>query len=218
MDTFDPVKYSKEENTFLLENVGKAPIVALNGLNKVGVNPKAVRPVLQEVYDREQLRTFEKVEWAGIDKLKEKITDYLELDAKWEKDWTNSRGRIPRYPSMYVKDAKGKYHLGGPGSDSDYPKHYVKDGEPVAFELDLNVVEEGDARLQDLTVLTETLKLLHDEVKCRIECPICSHTESYKADSRSSYNAARARMSRHLKSSPDESSIHRELYVVEFGA
>ena len=32
MDTFDPVKFSREENQFLLENVGRAPIVALNGL------------------------------------------------------------------------------------------------------------------------------------------------------------------------------------------
>ena len=111
-----------------------------------------------------------------------------------------------------------KIELAGPGSDSDHPKHYVKEGEVVAFELDFTNYDDPVEGVEDITSLTKELKLIHDEVKCRIECLICSHTESYKGDSRSSYNAARARMSRHLKSSSEESSIHRELYVVEFGA
>jgi hypothetical protein len=213
MDTFDPVKYSIEENTFLLENVGKPPIVALNGLSASGVNAKAVRPVLQEVYDREQLRTHEKVEWVGIEAVKERITDYLKTDSDWERQWRVSRGRVPRYPSMYVKDSKGKYHLGASGSDSDYPKHFIKHGERVPFELNLDELITDEP-----VVATSDFALVHDTEKHRIECPICSHAESYKTDSRSSYNAARARMSRHLKSSSDESSAHRELWTVEFGA
>ena len=217
MDTFDPVKYSREENQFLLENVGKAPIVALNGLSKEGVNPRAVRPVLQEVYDREQLREQSGVSWAGIEAIKEKINDFVTLDTKWEQDWVNSRGRIPRFPTMYVKDGKGKYHWGGPGSDSDQPKHYTKDGEVKAFELDLNYGEDTDAG-DSLSTVSSTLSLLHDEGKHRLECPICNHTESYKGESRSSFNAARARMSKHLSRAAEEQSLHRELYTIEFGA
>lgn len=217
MDTFNPVKYSKEENAFLLENVGKPPIVALNGLNKVGVNPRAVRPVLQEVYDREQLRTHEGVVWAGIDALKEKIKDYLTIDAQWESAHQKSRGRVPRYPTLYTRDGKGRFHWGGPGSDSDYPKHYEKDGAICAFELDLggDVVEEWDF---EAGIVQPKMVLIHDEAKSRIECPICNHTESYKKESRSSFNAARARMSKHLKSATEEQSLHWELHTMEFGS
>lgn len=217
MDTFNPVKYSKEENAFLLENVGKAPIVALKGLNQEGVNPRAVRPVLQEVYDREQLRTHEGVEWAGVESVKEKIQDFLTLDAQWEMAYNKSHGKIPRFPTLYTRDGKGKFHWAGPGSDSSYPKHYEKNGVVTTFELDLdgNVEEDWDLGLSAPTV---TLSLVHDEAKTRLECPICNHTESYKKDSRSSYNAARARMSKHLKSATEEQSLHQELYTVEFGS
>lgn len=220
MDTFDPVKYSKEENQFLLENVGKAPIVALNNALPNGVNPRAVRPVLQEVYDREELKKHEKVEWVGIEAVKEKINDFLTLDAKWEKDWVQSRGRVPRFPTLYSRDGKGKFHWAGPGSDSGHPKHYTKNGEVQTFELNLGggVDEWAEGDVFALPTSSTPLALIFDAEKTRIECPICHHTESYKAESRSSYNAARARMSRHLSTAPDEKDLHAELRTLEFGS
>jgi hypothetical protein len=216
MNTFNPVKYSAEENAFLLENAGKSPIVALNKGVPQGVNASAIRPALQEFYDREMLSTVEQVEWVGLDAIKDSIRKWLENDAKWEADWKRTRGRIPRYPSMYTQDGKGRFHLAGPGSDSDYPKTWLDaNGGRHRFEVNLDGYiddSEGD-------VMPAAPKdIIHDIDKNRYECPICSHTESYRDDSKASGNAARARMATHLKRSTKEVSLHRELYTNVFGA
>ena len=65
MNTFDPVKYSTSENNFLLENIGTSPAVALSSNPPAGVNPRAVRPILQEVYDRLAIEETKGVAWAG---------------------------------------------------------------------------------------------------------------------------------------------------------
>lgn len=217
MDTFNPVKYSIEENQFLLENVGTAPIVALNKSAPEGVNKAAVRPILQEVYDREQLRSAQSVSWVGINALKEVISKYIEVDTKWASDYTRSRGRVPRFPTMYTKDGKGKFHLSGSGSDSNYPRTWEDEaGNKHSFELNLDGFVDD---WEDVAVVKVAPKsLIHDEAKNRIECPICAHTESYKTDSRGSYNAARARMSKHLKKPGNEVSLHSELHTNEFGS
>lgn len=216
MDIFEPVKYSTAENKFLLENVGKPPVVAFNQAMPEGVNPRAVRPVLQEVYDREQLKTHDNVGWVGVEALKECIKTYLELDAKWESDFLRSKGRIPRFPSMYSRDGKGRYMLAGPGSDSDYPRTYEVDGrrKPLSLPFD------GDQTDWEFVAGAKMApkELILDEFRNRWECPICAHTESYKAESVSSKNAARARMSTHLKKATVEEQLHRELYTNEFGA
>lgn len=216
MDIFDPVKYSTAENKFLLENVGKPPIVAFNQTMPEGVNPRAVRPVLQEVYDREQLRAHDKVEWAGIDELKGCIQNYLTVDAKWESDFIRTRGRIPRFPSLYSKDGKGRYMAAGPGSDADFPRTYEKAGRRVPLSLQLDGDQVDWALLAGVKEAPKNL--IHDEDKNRFECPICNHAESYKDGSASSRNAARARMSTHLKRATVEEQLHRELYTNEFGS
>lgn len=216
MDTIDPVKYSVAENRFLLENVGKAPIVALKHALPEGVNPRAVRPVLQEVYDREQLRTAEGVAWVGIEKVKEALERFVKLDEQWEHDYQRTRGRIPRYPTLYSKDGKGKYHLYGPGSDAGIPQTYLaSDGtrQRLAVELDGYV---NDYQPEGVKEAPKSLLIAED--KHRLECPICHHTESFKEGSKSSQNAARARMATHLKRTTDEVDLHRELYTNEYGA
>lgn len=215
MDTFNPVKYSTEENTFLLENAGTPPVVALNKAIPAGVNPRAVRPALQEFYDRMQLQSAQGVEWIGVEAVKTAIATFLEQDAKWEKAWVTSRGKVPRTPSMFVKDAKGRYHQGGPGSDANFPRTYAgKDGKRYRFEVWLS----GDDPDVEEDVKACPPGIIEEADKNRWVCPICSHTESYKEDSRSSRNAARARMSRHLKTATVEADLHRELHTVEFGS
>ncbi len=215
MDTFNPVKYSTEENKFLLENAGLPPVVALNQAMPEGVNPKAIRPVLQEVYDRMQLSAASEVTWVGVDAIKTAIRTYLEIDGKWAKDHLTSRGKIPRTPSMYTKDAKGRYHISGPGSDSNFPRTYEgKDKKRYRFEIWLSG-DDPDVE-EDIKACPDGI--IEEADKNRWVCPICSHTESYKEDSRSSRNSARARMSKHLKTAQVEADLHRELHTVEFGS
>lgn len=216
MDILDPVRYSIEEVKFLLENVGTPPVVAFNRQMPEGVNPRAVRPLMQEVYDRMQLQDAQKVEWVGVEKVKSALKAFLDADALWEADWKRSKGRIPRWPTMYSKDGKGKYHMGGPGADSDRPRTWI-DAQGNRHRFEINLDGQDEFYPEDV-IKSAPKELIIDEAKSRVECPICHHTETYKQTSRASFNAARARMSRHLKQSKDETSLHRELHTNEFGA
>jgi hypothetical protein len=212
MDTFDPVKYSTPENTFLLENIGTTPAVALQSPPPAGVNPRAVRPILQEVVDRVAIEETKGVSWAGTEALKNTISAFLRLDAKWADDFERTRGRIPRFPTMYTKDAKGKYWRGGPGSDVSHPRTWIDDdGKRHRFAVNL---DGYDASVDVEPGAVAPTELIHDADKHRWECPICNHTESYRQESRSSENAAKARMMKHLKNPQGkETSLHRELYT-----
>src|SRR5688572_24590220 len=87
---FDPVKYSPEECNFLLSTLGKPPVVALRDLPE-GVNPAAVKPILQRVYDLEQLKEHEDLDWVGVEALKVAIQIYQREDAKWASDHARNK-------------------------------------------------------------------------------------------------------------------------------
>jgi len=216
MNTFNPVKFPREANEFLLENVGKPPIVALRNLTGP-LSPKVVRPILQEVYDREELKKAEGVDWVGIEAIKETITNWLREDAKDAYNHKRSRGKIPRCPTMYVKDAKGVYHFAAPGSDSNFPRSFIDAaGRRVPYEISLDA-PEANPWVEGEIIPMNPQQLTVDEALARIECPICHHTESWNAESRMSYNAARGRMKKHLKNPQNkEVQLHMELYTMEF--
>ncbi len=241
MNQFNPVLYSNQENEFLLAHLGKPAIVALKEIKGVvnpkasprdknpiiypdGVVPASVKPVLDRVYELQELEKHEGLKWVGVEKMKEAITVWLKENAKWLADNRNTRGRAPRYPSLYTFDAKGKGHFGAPGSDSGMVKTYFGPaGERIPFEIEL--IAENQAWTAP-TVKDENLSpyLFVDADSHRIECRVpmadgtlCGHTESYKQASRSSFNAARARMSKHLRKATNEVEAHRELHALEFG-
>lgn len=228
IDTFDPVKLSLEECKFVLEHAGK-PFVAvaddarLYNPEKSGVVPAAVRPVLDRIYELIELDNRRGQPWVGVDAVKEKIQAYLDQQAKWLAD-KRRFPRAPRFPSMHSFDAKGKPHRGGTGSDSGTVKTYFdKEGNRVDFAMDLIDNRETGGWTPEWA--KEKAKnapnvkgIKHDVENHRLECPICKHTESYKADTASSMNAARGRMSKHLRKDPREVELHRELYTNEFGS
>lgn len=217
MTQFDPVLYSKEENEFLLTTIGQPPVVAMRTVAP-GVNPKAVKPVLDRVYELEQLKAHEGAEWAGVDAVKEAIRIFLKVDEKWASDAQRSR-RAPRHPSMYSFDTRGRAFLYGPGSDSGRPRTYFDaEGKRKPFAVELvpeNVMDWVAPTL--VGEIANTHLLITDAEKNRIECGICGHTESFKPNSRSSEVAARARMSKHLRTAKDQTDAHRELHTAEFG-
>lgn len=213
MNEFDPVIYSHEENRFLLAHLGEPTVVAMRVIPP-DVNPVAIRPVLDRVNELEQLKTHEGQEWVGIPAIKQAIATYLATDAKWESDAKRSK-RAPRFPSLYSFDSRGRGHIGGPGSDSGRVRTYFgPDGQrlPFAISLQSDVVDDWVAPTMEQPIavgLTENVEA-H-----RIEC-FCGHTESYKEGSRASHNAARARMSKHLRKATDEVERHREIHTNEF--
>jgi ribosome-associated translation inhibitor RaiA len=240
--SFNPVNFSDQENEFLLKHLGKPSSIALREIKGVinphahpkdknpiiypdGVIPASVKPVLDGIYELQDLEKQEGLNWVGLDKVKETISIWLRENAKWRKDHQLTRGRAPRYPSLWAWDAKGKGHLGGPGSDSGMIKTYFgPSGERIPFEIELLKDYIPSWTAPSVTDQQGDKRLFVDADSHRIECRVpmpdgtlCGHTESYKQDSRSSYNAARARISKHLRKATTEVEAHRELHTLEFG-
>ena len=214
MNEFDPVVYSHEENKFLLDHLGEPTVVAMKQVQPP-VNPLAIKPILERVNELEQLKKHEGQEWVGIPAIKQAIATYLEMDAKWEFDNKRSK-KAPRFPSLYSFDSRGRGHRGGPGSDAGQVRTYFgPNGERIPFAIQLEVGPSDEWTAPTMTE-TPTKGLTVNAEAHRIEC-FCGHTESYKEGSRSSYNAARARISKHLRKATDEIEQHREIHTAEFG-
>jgi hypothetical protein len=214
IQTFDPTLFSFAENEFLLRNLGKPTIVALEDL-KFPVNPRAVKPLLDRVNDLEQLKAHTGADWCGIEAVKAAIQVYLKENAKWASMHKRNK-RAPRWPSLYSFDARGKAHRAASGSDCHRVRTYFNEkGERVPFEIYLipdNVAEWIPPSVEQPL----DKRLIEDSEKNRIEC-FCGHTESFKQDSRASRAAARARISKHLRTAKDRVEEHREVYTLEFG-
>lgn len=243
MKTFNPVKLSTAENKFLLDHLGEAPVKALREIKGVrnpnahpkdknpiiypdGVVPAAVKPILEGIYELEMLAREDGVKWIGIEKVKDAIRVWLRENAKWASDAQRYKN-APRFPSLYTYDSKGRAHRQGPGSDSGEVKTYFGPaGERIPFEIELlmDYVPEWIAPAETEAAQVESQLKVNTDLS-RIECHVplsaggvCGHTESYKASNRASYNAARARMSKHLRKTNEEVDAHRELHTNEFGS
>lgn len=234
---FDPVKLSLEENAWLLEHLGEPWVVAgrtiqperlsnpsprdKNPINYPnGVNPNAVRPIVDRVYSLIELEKHEGNKWAGVEALKVSINSYLTQAQRWKQD---KRKGAPRFPSLSSYDTKGRPHLNGPGSDSGQVRTYFdSDGQRQHFRIEYvpsgqgTWVAEWAEKVAEVDQPVTGLRT-NKELR-RIEC-FCGHTEQFNPDSRASYNAARARISKHLRSDkvPEYVEQHRQLHTDEFG-
>lgn len=239
LTTFNPVVYSNPECEFLLKFLGQPWVVASRDIEPkynhranakdanpytYDVVPASVRPVIEGVYELCELTKHEGYQWVGVEKIKEAIRTWQRENAKWARDYKLKRG-APRWPSLYSFDGRGRPHIGGPGSDSGMVKTYFgPSGERIPFEIDLQPDGRGEWAAPSFSEQIPEKHLKVDpetnRIECRVPIPtggVCGHTESYKPDSRSSYNAARARMSKHLRKATTEVEAHRELHTNEFG-
>lgn len=241
MTSFDPVRLSNAENEWLLRHLGEPTTVAMRDIHPAvnpkahprdsnpyiypdGVIPASVKPILDGVNELIDLEKHEGTPWVGVEKVKDAIRVWLRENAKWARDAKTKRG-APRFPSRYSFDSRGRAHLGGPGSDSEIVKTYFGPaGERIPFEIDLLLDYRADWAAPSFTeqIPEKHLKIDSDahRIECRVPLPdgtFCGHTETYKIDSRSSFNAARARMSKHLRKATSEVEAHRELHTNEFG-
>lgn len=215
--TFDPVVYSLAECHFLLDHLGESPAVAFDTAPPEGVNPTQVTPLLQYVRDLEELKEQKNRDWAGVEALKECLTNYLEAQAQW-RDLQRQGG--PRFPTLYSFDAKGRPHYGGIGSDSQRVRtRFTSEGKRVKLAIPFVGSERADWHAPWSSQGAEAPKeLIENTTKNTIECAVCHHQESYRGDSKSSYNAARARISGHMKKAEIEPELHREYRQNVFGS
>jgi len=223
MTTFDPVLCSNADCDFLLLHLGEPAVVALRHLQPPATRA-TVQPILERVNELQALEKADGTEWCGVDAMKAAIRVWLEQNKKWKFDHETKRN-APRWPSMYSYDAKGKPHRGGPGSDNGRVRTYFgKAGERIPFAIDLIPDYSASWVSPGATEAPMDRLLKLDDQAHRIECRvpvgdgICGHTETYKAESRQSYNAARMRMSKHLRKATENADLHREVHTNEFGA
>lgn len=214
----NPAMYSEAECLFLIENLGKPPLVALREVNASdAINIRAVQPLLQRVYELAELEAMQGEKWAGVEAVRNAFSVYLEHFRSWRSE---KRRGAPKWPSLYTFPPKGRPIRGGPQADAGIVRTYFdKNGNRKSFEIDLVPSEtplwepiwEGK---DDST--GETGVLVNHDLN-RIEC-FCGHTIKFRAGERSSYNAARARLSKHLRSAREDAEKHRLVYALEFGS
>lgn len=221
MDQLEPALYSDAEVEFLHQHVGENPLVLFKYPLPIGVNQAAVKPVVQRIYDLQQLEALEGQKWLGLEKVKEGLAVFLRERAfskEQAKRLSKKNKGIALYSSMYAFDAKGKAHHGASGTDSNYVRsYYDKDGKRIPFMIEFIPPDTPEWTPPWVTAERVAPKeLIEDLDKHRFECAICAHTESFKPDSRPSLNAARARMASHMKKADFEAELHREYYTNVF--
>jgi len=203
MESFHPVRYSLEENQFFLKHLGESPVVALQENTPKGVNPVAVREVLGEVYELDELEKHRGVTWVGKQAVSQIITRYLSEHERWGE--MAKRG-APRFPTMYAWDGKGRPHRGGVTSDSGEVTTYFDDNgdrQPLSVPLREAAMPAFKAPwIKKDDPIPESL--VEDSEKGVLQCPIDGWTSNFKPESRQSYNMARGRMAKHCRSSKDE--------------
>lgn len=219
-DIFDPVLLSIEENQFLLEHAGKPPAVVSRVRLPVGVNAKAVMPVIEQIYALEEIAKHDKEPWVGVEAVKERCRIYLEQ----HQTWTDLQGKHgtnpnwPAFPTMAGWDSKGKPSIGATGSDSGRVRTYFDaQGDRKLFALPLHGDDGPTFQVPWLKSTPMFDKLIADDTKGFVRCPICEHTDKYNVDAPSDRNAAYARMARHLTSAKEQIEAHRELHTKVYG-
>ena len=203
MESFNPVRYSLEENQFFLKHLGESPVLALQATTPKGVNPVAVQEVLGEFYELDELEKHRGVPWAGKEVVTQVITRYLSEYEKWRE--MAKRG-APRFPTMYAWDGKGRPHRGGVTSDSGEVTTYFDengDRQPLAVNLREKSMPDFNAPwVKKAEPIPESL--IEDAEKGVLQCSIDGWTTNFKPESRQSYNMARGRMAKHCRASKDE--------------
>ena len=203
METFNPPRYSVEENKFFLKHLGEPPVSALQTKLPSGVCAAAVRDVLGRVYELEELKKHRGSEWAGTQAVSTAIHTYLNEEEKWRS--MAARG-APRFPTMHAWDGKGRPHRGGIGSDAGEVNTYI-DSTGTRKKFALELVNIGtDAFVPPWTQAEEPIPdaMVEDWEKGRLECPVDGWTTGFKPESKQSHNLARARMAKHCRTSKDE--------------
>jgi hypothetical protein len=219
-DTFDPARFSLEDNQFLIDHLGEPLEVATANGVPPGVTPVAGLQALDDLYryGRRCEQTGEP--FVGFDAIKEACRVFLREHAKMMAD--HKRGVAPKFPARYEWDSFGQPHLGGVGADTGRVRSYFDEqGQRRYFAIQLVARETVRPKwLERKTTKTaaDYRELIEDAEHGTITCPICKFTQNYEPGSRSRRAMARTRLGKHLKTAKKEPDLHRQLYTYVFGS
>jgi hypothetical protein len=216
---FEPAFYSIEECEFLFENVGKAPAVALHKGTPQYVNPKAVRPVLEKVYELEELQKHSGSAWIGLDALKEVLRVYIDSVKGWEED--KQKG-APYPPTMFEWDSRGRARFAGVGSDAHYVNTFF-DENGNRRKLGIHLTNEGIAQKyipewarRKMEAHRTPDSLIIDEGLGHVTCPVCQFVVNYDPTDTTKLNMAKAQMGKHMLKSTKSPDDHKAAYGAIF--
>lgn len=218
LELFEPALLSLEENEFVLAHLGETANVALHEMDDEGVNPRAIRPVLQRFTELEELQEQRGVKWAGYDAIKDSITRYLDWQRR-SQDIQKDGG--PRHPSQHVWDDEGAMHRAGSGADSSdmVRSEILDDGSRKTFSVRLRDRDQ-QKRANMPWVKGQTTRPSDssaDAPKDRIIagkgsfiCSICDEAiATFKKGNAASKNLARRKVQKHLSTARANVSRHR---------
>lgn len=221
---FDPVLYSKGELEFVLDNLGKSPNVALHGFKRrPGINPVAVREVLEVFKDHEEMEDAHGIEWAGYETIAESIQRWLAWQERCLAIY-NAGG--PRHPSMHNWDSEATMSKFGIGSDScDRVRAEILDnGERRQFKVQL---VGGTDQATDLMpwlrkdpaaqARAQEDRTKYDAKKCSFTCGVCGEIiATHQKGSTRSKRTAESKVLKHLKTARVEPARHRAVMRLEY--
>lgn len=215
-ESINPCLYSVEEAKYLVKHLGEPPEVAGMDATPAGVNPQAVLPLLDRIYRLQQQADSRGLQWCGIQAVKDGFQTYVNVFAQWQED---QRRGAPKFPSQYVWDASGRGHKGAVGADGGVIHTYFDEtGTRKSFVIELLGTSDTYVPTWARKVEKQPIpKLIHDQAKGTIECPVCHLTHNYDPQTRSTFNLAMGRMQKHLTSATKDSDMHREVFTQEFG-
>ncbi len=219
LEKFEPAFYSVEENLFLAENIGKAPAVAMARGVPLHVNPKAVRPVLERVYELMQLEEHEGQEWVGLEPLRESMRTYVTAITEWESD---KRKGAPYPPPMFNWDTRGRARFGGVGSDSMFVNTYFDENggrKKLGVALTPGSVSQKyipEWVRRKMAVTDAPSELIINEKLGHIECPVCQFIVNFNPDDPTKINIAKAQMGKHMIKATKDPDDHKAAYGAIF--
>lgn len=238
-DWFDPAMYADEELDFLLEHLGESNATALREVGKLkdpvtgklqtapGLNLDTVSHALARFREVAEMHEMDMVKWCGYDAIRERIGKWRERQRRAATN--KSQAGHGFVPEMHHYDSRQRPHWAGPGSDSARVRRFAlrlivedyRDGMgevPVAgTDFTAGLVDEAPSVETPKAPSTDPTDWELVEGDDFIQCPIDNHREDFNPDSRGSYNLARARMARYMKSGKRKDPAFHEAALHIFG-
>jgi hypothetical protein len=232
LERFEPAQYSLQDLSFLVEHLGKPPVVAFRFPLAEGTHRNRLDEVLRTVHEHQQIaETDETYQWAGVDVIRDAIGRFLDwhersrkIQARGAKD---SIGALITYPSMYTFDEDGRAYKFAVDADSAecVRTEILEDGSRRAFAVMLaSPVQGAQTSIADLAPwikpkspaerpLDKVLDERSAENKrvAHLRCGICGHTEEYDPANPAARRVAMARVRKHLKQATASINRHRTL-------
>lgn len=231
---FEPAAFSAQELRWLGDNMDKPPVVVFREFDPDdpklrGVHRARVEPVVQHMYQLEQLRQFSGIPWAGFEPIREAIVDYMEWNGIALE--IRRRGGVAN-PSQYYWDGSGSPAQYAVSADSCemVRTRILPDGSRKSFKViyALSPTEALHTSLSDIMPWVrdrttgpeaerdQLVEQIISDTVGSFTCSICSHSKEFIPQEPKTRRMAWAQMARHMSTAKKEQNRHHVLKLQTF--